>query len=138
MGQLAVDRNRRWKVYLAYKHEFPSKEDLKSIKALIFPGSARAVYDKSNTFVDTVSEMIRDVMENYPEIKLFGSCFGHQIFAHALGGAVELMNSIPEDRKKIIGRELIQLKESFYELPYVSSYMKKNGFTRETLPKLIM
>ena len=82
--------------------------------------------------------MIRDVMENYPDIKLFGSCFGHQIFAHALGGNVELMTSIPEDRKKIIGRELIQLTDFFYELPYVSSYMKKRGYTRETLPKLIM
>ena len=76
-------------MYLAYKHEVPSKEDLKSIKAIIFPGSARAVYDKSNTFVETVSEIIRDVLENYPETKLFGSCFGHQIFAHALGGKVE-------------------------------------------------
>jgi GMP synthase-like glutamine amidotransferase len=125
-------------VYLAYNHEVPSKEDLKSIKVNIFPGSARAVYEKSNTFVDTVSEMIRDVIENYPEIKLFGSCFGHQIFAHALGGKVEQMTSIPEDRKKVIGRELIQLTDPFYELPYVSSYMKKKGYTRETLPALIM
>ena len=76
-------------MYLAYKHEVPSKEDLKCIKALIFPGSSRAVYDKSNTFVETVSILIRDVMENYTEIKLFGSCFGHQIFAHALVGNVE-------------------------------------------------
>ena len=113
-------------------------DDLHSIKALIFPGSARAVYEKSNTFVDTVSKMILDVMENYPDIKLFGSCFGHQIFAHALGGEVEQMTSIPEDRKKIIGRELIQLTESFYELPYVSSYMKKKDYSKETLPSLIM
>ena len=48
------------------------------------------------------------------------------------------MKSIPDDRKKIIGREFIQLKDSFYELPYVSSYMIKKGYTRKTLPKLIM
>ncbi len=89
IGQLATDGEKRWKVYLGYKHEVPTMEDLKSIKALIFTGSARAVYDQQNTFVETISEMIRNVMENYPDIKLFGSCFGHQIFAHALGGKVE-------------------------------------------------
>jgi hypothetical protein len=30
------------------------------------------------------------------------------------------MTSIPDDRKKIIGREWIQLTDAFYELPYVS------------------
>jgi len=46
MGNLSVDWERRWKVYIAYKCEVPTDEDLKSIKALVFPGSARAVYDE--------------------------------------------------------------------------------------------
>jgi GMP synthase-like glutamine amidotransferase len=33
---------------------------------------------------------------------------------------------------------LILLTDPFYELPYVSSYMKKKGYTKETLPSLIM
>lgn len=66
MGNLSVDWDRRWKVYLAYKHEIPSDEDLKTIKALVYPGSARAVYDESNLFVPVVSEFTRKVMDHYP------------------------------------------------------------------------
>ena len=77
MGNLSTDWERRWKVYLSYKNEVPTEEDLKSIKALVFPGSARAVYDEKNIFVPVVSEFICKVMNSYPKIKLFGSCFGH-------------------------------------------------------------
>jgi GMP synthase-like glutamine amidotransferase len=119
MGNLSVDWERRWKVYIAYKCEVPTDEDLKSIKALVFPGSARAVYDESNLFVPVVSEFIRKVIDRLPHIKLFGSCFGHQIFAHALFGQVEQMKDISPDRVKIIGREHIKLTEDFFKLPYV-------------------
>jgi GMP synthase-like glutamine amidotransferase len=107
MGNLSVDWEKRWKVYLSYKNEIPTLEDLKTIKALVFPGSSKAVYDERNLFVPVVSELIRNVMNDYHQIKLFGSCFGHQIFAHALGGRVEQMKSIAPERVKIIGREHI-------------------------------
>ena len=78
MGQFSTDLvNRRWKVYLSFNCEIPSEEDLKTIKVLVFPGSARAVHDERNAFVPVVSNFIRNVMENYSDIKLFGSCFGH-------------------------------------------------------------
>ena len=76
MGNLSIDWDRRWKVYLAYKNEVPNNDELKSMKALVFPGSAMAVYDESNLFVHVVSELIRKVMNQYEDIKLFGSCFG--------------------------------------------------------------
>jgi GMP synthase-like glutamine amidotransferase len=98
IGQLTRDWDKRWKVYLAFKMELPSEEELKSIKILVFPGSARAVYDEENLFVPVVSEFIRKVMSEYSNIKLFGSCFGHQMFAHALGGHVEKMKDISPER----------------------------------------
>ncbi len=54
----------------------PNDDELKSMKVLVFPGSAMAVYDESNLFVPVVSELIRKVMNQYEDIKLFGSCFG--------------------------------------------------------------
>ena len=89
IGNLATDWSQRWRVYLGFKCELPSHEDLQSIRVLVFPGSARAVYDESNLFVPEVSAFIRKVMSDHPKIKLFGSCFGHQIFGHALGGRTE-------------------------------------------------
>ncbi|TNV85281.1 hypothetical protein FGO68_gene2777 [Halteria grandinella] len=139
MGNFATDwTNKRWKVYSAFRCELPSEEDLKSIKALVFPGSARAVHDPSNAFVEVVSKFIRKVLADHSEIKLFGSCFGHQIFGHALGGRTEQMKGIPEVRQKIIGREYIKVTEAFYEMPYVKKYMEDKGFTKDTMPKIVL
>ena len=139
MGQFSKDwNNKRWKVFLGFKGELPTEGDLQSIKVLVFPGSARAVYDESNLFVSVVSAFIRKVMESYPSVKLFGSCFGHQIFGHALGGQTSQMQGIPSWRQKIIGREHIQLTDSFFTMPYVQKYMSDNSLTIDTFPSIVM
>jgi GMP synthase-like glutamine amidotransferase len=116
----------------------PSEEDLKTIKVLVFPGSARAVHDETNLFVPVVAAFIRKVMQEHSDIKLFGSCFGHQIFGHALGGSTEQMRDIPGWRQKIIGREHIKLTDAFFEMPYVKKYLDDAGLTKETFPPLVM
>jgi GMP synthase-like glutamine amidotransferase len=121
MGNFATDwTNRRFKVYYGYlatpEHQYftpqgvpimPTDDELKHLRALIFPGSARSVNDPANVFVEEISKFIRKVMAEYHEIKLFGSCFGHQIFGHAMGGKTEQMTDIDPKRMKIIGREYI-------------------------------
>lgn len=124
---------------MSYNCEIPTDEELStSIKALIFPGSAHAVHNPSSKFVPTVSAMIRNVMDNYKHIKLFGSCFGHQIFAHALGGQTEQMRDIDPARQKIIGREHIECTDDFFALPYIQKYMIEKGFTKQTMPEVVM
>lgn len=93
----------------------------------MFPGSARAVHDPSNLFVPVVSAFIRRVLDHHPNIKLFGSCFGHQIFGHALGGKTGQMTDIPSSREKIIGRELIKPTDAFFQMPCVQKYLKEHG-----------
>jgi len=72
------------------------------------------VHDPQNAFVPVVSAFIRQVLDEHPDIKLFGSCFGHQIFGHALGGKTCQMTDIPTEREKIIGRELITPTDAFH------------------------
>lgn len=45
MGQLTITGNEKWKAYTAYKSQFPTHEELKKLKVIVFPGSGRAVYD---------------------------------------------------------------------------------------------
>ena len=75
-----------WKSYKIYNMEFPSEEDLQSLKALILPGSYHSVYEPDLPQIEPYKRFIRKVYIEYPNIKLVGVCFGHQIIAEALGG----------------------------------------------------
>ncbi|PWY83659.1 hypothetical protein BO94DRAFT_625262 [Aspergillus sclerotioniger CBS 115572] len=54
------------------------------ISAILITGSVASVYDPTLKWVSPVVEFIRTVYERYPHVKIFGSCFGHQIVAQAL------------------------------------------------------
>jgi hypothetical protein len=48
------------------------------------------------------------------------------------------MKGIDLRREKIIGREHIKLTDAFFELPYITRYMKDKGLSRDTFPPLVM
>lgn len=54
---------------------------------------------------------------------MLGICFGSQLIAHALGGEVRHM-ALPEDRPYLLGREEINLKPAFFELPAAKRVFK--------------
>lgn len=122
----------KWSFHIGYELDFPSEEELKTMKYLIIPGSCRSVYDSTVSWIPAVKEYIRRVFNDYPHIKIFGGCFGEQITAQTMGGNVERMPPNPE-RPKIIGREQVKFTDEFYELDWVKRYMEKNDLTRDTL-----
>jgi len=96
----------KWSFYNAYQHEFPTDEELKSLKCVIIPGSSRSAYDNTTTWIPSVKDFIRTVMNEHPHIKLIGGCFGMQVTASTMGGKAEKMPYNP-DKPNIIGREHI-------------------------------
>lgn len=76
-------------------------------------------------------------MNEYPNVKLIGGCFGEQSTAVAMGGAVEKMPYNPE-KPKVIGRELMQPTDEFFEQPFVKRFMTKSGFTKDTFPNIVL
>ncbi|KAI1856001.1 hypothetical protein JX265_011898 [Neoarthrinium moseri] len=60
-------------------------KDLADIDALIVTGSVCSAYDDL-PWINTLERFIKDVHETQPAIKIFGSCFGHQLIAQALLG----------------------------------------------------
>ena len=138
MGQLMNTGDEKWQFCRAYEHELPSEEDLKSAKAIIFPGSGHAVYNEHKvSWIPPLKDFIRRVINECPHIRIIGGCFGEQTTAVAMGGKVEKMPYNAE-RPKCLGREHIQLTDEFFEQAFVKRYMDKVGLTRETFPKLIL
>lgn len=60
-------------------------KDINTIDAIIITGSLSAVYDKhEQPWIAQLERYIRRVFDWFPRVRVFGSCFGHQIIAEAL------------------------------------------------------
>lgn len=76
LGQV-LDSGDSWAVYKAFDFEFPSAEELKHLKGIIFPGSKNAVYDENNAWIFPLKKLVKTIYEDYTHIKMVGICFGH-------------------------------------------------------------
>lgn len=137
MGQLIENGDEKWQYYFGFNGEFPSDEELQTIKGIILPGSGVSVYNKTVPWIPTLLDFIRRVINEYPHIRIIGGCFGEQSTAEAMGGKVEKMPYNPE-RPKVLGRELCVPTDQFFEQPFVKRYMDKNNYTKETFPKMVL
>lgn len=122
MGNFITQDNEKWKFYKAYNMEFPDENTLKNLKGIIFPGSKYSVYDESLSWIEPLKQFVRNVYYDYPNIKMVGICFGHQLIAHSLGGKTEKMRQDVENCL-YIGKEEISLEPSFFELPFVKKVL---------------
>jgi GMP synthase-like glutamine amidotransferase len=61
--------------------EYPA--NISEFDAIVISGSANSAYDDLD-WIQTLAGFIRTVYETEPRIKIFGSCFGHQIMCFAL------------------------------------------------------
>ena len=103
--------------------EFPSDEELLSLKALILPGSYHSVYEEGLQHqVEPYKKFIKKIFYEHPHIKLVGICFGHQIIAEALGGRVARMNS---SIGLYSGKETIKVENDFFEMPCVKQVLSE-------------
>ncbi|KAJ5987842.1 hypothetical protein N7481_003052 [Penicillium waksmanii] len=54
-----------------------------AIDAILITGSSASAYDP-HPWISSLATFIQTVYKDYPLVKIFGSCFGHQIIAQAL------------------------------------------------------
>ena len=94
------------------------------MQGIVFPGSKYSVYDSSLLWINPLKEFVRDVYFNFPEIKMVGACFGHQLIALSLGGKVEKMEN-GGGSCLYTGKEHIRLSDSFLSLPYVKEVVNE-------------
>ncbi|KAH7176893.1 class I glutamine amidotransferase-like protein [Dactylonectria macrodidyma] len=63
------------------KQEYPSTLD--KIDAILVTGSPRGAYEDLE-WIRTLDRYLADVYQQHPSIKIYGSCFGHQIICQAI------------------------------------------------------
>jgi GMP synthase-like glutamine amidotransferase len=63
------------------KEQYPTS--LAAFDAIIISGSANSSYDDL-PWIRNLDAYIREVYEHHPRIKIFGSCFGHQLVCQSL------------------------------------------------------
>lgn len=67
------------------KNEDRSFGPFGAIDAILITGSSASAYQlEKYPWIVKLQSFIQTVYNNYPEVKIFGSCFGHQIVAQAL------------------------------------------------------
>ncbi|KFZ23283.1 hypothetical protein V502_02243 [Pseudogymnoascus sp. VKM F-4520 (FW-2644)] len=69
--------------YDAVKGELPLQQDLEKLDGLLLSGSTASAYDPT-PWVVKLASFLTNTYHNNPSVRLFGSCFGHQIICHAI------------------------------------------------------
>ncbi|CAG9333486.1 unnamed protein product [Blepharisma stoltei] len=97
----------RWQHYFVVSGQLPSKDALKTIKGIILLGGKFSANDQYNWLINLKS-FLREINEDYPDIKVVGICLGAQIIAKTFGGTVEKMKN-----KYILGYETVFTTNEF-------------------------
>ena len=104
------------------------------IDAIIITGGNPGVYEMPESpWMQVLEKFIKNVWNDYPEVRIMGTCFGHQLISHAL-----IRN--PDDTERDVwvekcplGREVgiytVQLNEEFVQaFPSALSHLPNNQF----------
>jgi GMP synthase-like glutamine amidotransferase len=102
-----------WKTYKIPAMEFPDEAELSKLKGIVISGSEWSVYDSSLGAVPVFLERLRNLVHQYPQIKIVGICFGCQSLAQALGGQVGRMQL--GQKAMLMNREKIRFVNEFKE-----------------------
>ena len=79
-----IDPGLRFETYHVTENEYP--KDLNACDAYLVTGSKSSCYEDLD-WINRLKRFVRECVDR--EIKLLGICFGHQLIAQTLGGAVE-------------------------------------------------
>jgi hypothetical protein len=71
--------------YSPPSHSLPSPSELPTYDLLIIGGGTYVV-DEDTPWVVEELEFMKNVLENYPDLKIVAICFGHQKLCQAFGG----------------------------------------------------
>lgn len=99
------------------------------IDGILITGSAASAYDTAgNPWIPGLQQYIQKVYTEYPALKFFGSCFGHQILAQALlGGDGVKVEACPVGYE--VGISPIELNPGFKNIfPRLKPRKEEEGF----------
>ena len=81
------DGDTEWRTFNACKGDIPDTEDIDKYKGFVICGSHYSVNDDQE-WIRRTEQLILSLSKKSPSPRVVGLCFGHQLVAKALGGAV--------------------------------------------------
>ncbi|KAI4674840.1 uncharacterized protein J4E84_010281 [Alternaria hordeiaustralica] len=104
------------------KNEYPSS--IAEFDAVIISGSANSAYDEL-PWIHKLARWTREIYEREPRVKIFGSCFGHQLVCQTLLGDHGVkVEKHPEGWE--LGVKEITLQRQFYNEFFGDGGIKEN------------
>lgn len=105
-------------------------DDQDIIDGILITGSANASYEKdTKPWIANLEVFIREVYERFPAVRMFGSCFGHQIIAQALFPGVLNVEQCPLGHE--FGIVPITLDDAFNEsFPHIADSLRQRNQQR--------
>ncbi|CZS94882.1 uncharacterized protein RAG0_04709 [Rhynchosporium agropyri] len=82
-GSIPADLDVRVTRYDCMGGDLPSTRQLEGVQGIILTGSAFSAYDDV-PWIHNLIAFVLEIYYDFPYIKIFGSCFGHQLVAHAI------------------------------------------------------
>ncbi|KAF2011590.1 class I glutamine amidotransferase-like protein [Aaosphaeria arxii CBS 175.79] len=119
--------------YDVRKGEYP--ESLASVDAVIITGSASSAYDQ-DPWIPQLDKYVQHIYYNHPHIKIFGSCFGHQLLCQSLLGVYGIkVEKDPNGWE--LGVQEIQLSDEFRDALAKTAGPLLDGQTLTYIPKTL-
>lgn len=88
LEELLATENSEWKTFVAERGEFPTEDELKTFQGIYITGSKHSVNDDDTQAWIKGLELFIQRAYDLKKPRVFGTCFGHQAIAKALGGTV--------------------------------------------------
>ena len=112
----------QWKTFVAEKGDFPTEDELKTFHGFYITGSKHSVNDETQEWIKQLETFIQQA-HALRKPKVFGTCFGHQAIAKALGGKVEKNPS----GRFVCHNEKIALREDVNDSKFLNDVKRINS-----------
>ena len=118
------EKGDRWLNYTAVDSRLPTESELAKLRGLVVSGANHAAYDDA-PFHEALYKVLQKAFHEYPQLKLLGVCFGHQVLAHCLGGKAEKMQGL--NVPFMTNLDLVQAKPELKQKSYYKKTLEKLG-----------
>lgn len=122
-GGFFIKGTEKWNHYYIPRGEFPQLGHLGNLKGIVITGGVYSSFDETLPWLEELMQFLRNIIDNFPQVKIVGICLGHQILGRVFGG----QTSKNPCRTYIFKQEELKSHQEFENLPNTICLMECHG-----------